>query len=152
MLHLFLGVWRHVVLGFGGVYCHIPACLMVQSSSGTGSADGAMDFAVRDELPWIPARGEPTSPLPRRRFLRRTPGNAAILARTVSVPLGWRRRKTQKKSRRSGPRVGLTGIRSSSTNCSSRHRCMPDWPNSAAMNSGSSTNSRSHGSSGTCAV
>jgi hypothetical protein len=98
---------------------------------------------------------EGKSPLetpPWGRLLRRTRENAVILARTVSAPLGWRRKKSQKKSARSGPLVGLTGTRSSSTNCSSRGRCVPDWPNSAAANSGSSTNSRSRGSSGTCAV
>jgi hypothetical protein len=89
-----------LVLGLGGACCRIPVCFMVQSSSGTGSADGPMDFAVRDELPWIPSREE-----------------AAL------------------KPRRSGPLVGVTGTRSSSTNCSSPDRCVPDWPNSAAMNS-----------------
>jgi hypothetical protein len=44
-----------------------------------------MDFAVRDELPWTP----------RGRLLRRTHENAVILARTVSAPLGWRRKKAQ---------------------------------------------------------
>lgn len=36
---------------------------MVRSSSGTGSADGPMDFAVWDELPWVPWKGKnPTEP------------------------------------------------------------------------------------------
>ncbi len=36
----------------------IPVCFVVQSSSGTGRADGPMDFAVRDEPAWIPSREE----------------------------------------------------------------------------------------------
>ena len=39
---LFLLIF-HLFWGFGGVYCRIPVCLMVQSSSGTGSADGPME-------------------------------------------------------------------------------------------------------------
>ena len=49
---------RHLFRGLDGVYCRIPVCFVVQSSSGTGRADGPMDFAVRDEPAWIPSREE----------------------------------------------------------------------------------------------
>jgi hypothetical protein len=51
-------------------------------------------------------RGEsPLEPPPWGRLLRRTRENAVILARTVSAPLGWRRKKSPKEI----PPVGSAG-------------------------------------------
>ena len=73
-----------------------------------------------------------------------------ILARAVSPPLGGRRKKRSKEI----PPVWSAGWpyrnSESSTSCRSRERCVPDWPNSAAMNSGWSTNSKSYRGSETC--
>jgi hypothetical protein len=44
----FLLIFR-LFWGLGGVCCRIPVCLWCNQSSGTGSGDGPMDFAVRDE-------------------------------------------------------------------------------------------------------
>jgi hypothetical protein len=91
----------------GGLRCRSSVRFMPRSSWDTGSANGPMDFAVRDELPCSLSREKPLETPPRGRFLRRTRENAVILARTVSDPLGWRRKKRSEEI----PPVGLRGTR-----------------------------------------
>jgi hypothetical protein len=57
------------------------------------SADGPMDFAVRDELPWIPSREKGRRKTqPWGRFLPRTRENAVIWAHTANASHGSRRK------------------------------------------------------------
>jgi hypothetical protein len=135
------------------VYCRIPVCFVVQSSSGTGRADGPMDFAVRDEPAWIRSRekallnpavgafvatntrkccdlsahGERSAWLAAKETLKRNPASRvrwlALQELALRVPTAAR-----------GADAFLTGP--------------PRSPRTRSL----STNSRSRGSSGTCAV
>ncbi len=144
--------------GFGGVICRIPVRLTLQSLSGTGSADGRM-------ARWILWYGTNCRGYLRGKKPPRDPtlgkGRGGVATNTrrccdLSAHGEHSAWLAAKKRSKEIPLVGSAGWpyrnSGSSTNCSSRGRCVSDGTASAAANSGSSTNSRSRGSPETCGV
>ncbi len=102
-----------------------------------GKFTGPFFSAFRQSFPTFPAR----FPLVLGAWRRVLPysgmfyGARWVLWYGTELPWILSREKTPLNPRRSGLLLGLTGIRSSSTNCSSRDRCVSDWTNSGAVNS-----------------